>query len=88
MPMLPVHPWSAPAFIPGFERSGIRAELAQRSRYREFGGEWRVSDTAKAKTAKSTSYIYALQLSCEQGTERFYFQKRIKTRNFANKKSA
>jgi hypothetical protein len=55
MPMLPVHPWSAPAFIPGFERSGIRAGLARWSHYREFGGEWRVSDTAKAKSAKSTS---------------------------------
>lgn len=56
--MLPVHPWSAPAFIPGFERSGIRAGLARWSRYREFGGEWRVSDTAKAKSAKSTSPLY------------------------------
>jgi len=73
MPMLPVHPWSAPAFIPGFERSGIRAGLARWSRYREFGGEWRVSDTAKAKSAKSTSLLYALQLSCEQGADRFLF---------------
>jgi hypothetical protein len=35
-------------FIPGFEQSDMRAEVgASRIRYREFGGEWRVSDTAK-----------------------------------------
>jgi hypothetical protein len=43
------------------------------NRYREFGGEWRVSDTAKAKSAKSTSILCALQLSCEQGTTAILF---------------
>jgi hypothetical protein len=45
--------------------SKVRTERRTRrigawNRYREFGGEWRVSDTAKAKSAKSTSSLYAL----------------------------
>jgi hypothetical protein len=35
-----------------------RAGSAQRIRYRKFGINWRVSDTAKAKSAKSTSSLY------------------------------
>jgi hypothetical protein len=35
-----------------------RAGSTQRIRYRKFGINWRVSDTAKAKSAKSTSPLY------------------------------
>jgi hypothetical protein len=52
--MLTVHPWSAPAFVPGFERSGRRAAMGAMHPLSKFGGEWRVSDTAKAKSAKLT----------------------------------
>jgi hypothetical protein len=47
--------------------------MARLSRCREFGGEWRVSDTAKAKSAKSANHLHTLQLSLEQGVERFLF---------------
>ena len=49
-------------FIPEFEQSDMRAGSALCIRCRKFGGVWRVvvSDTAKAKSAKSTSFIYAL----------------------------
>jgi len=71
----------------GFERSGTCAGLTPLCRYRKFGGEWRVSDTAKAKSAKSTSLLYALQLSCEQGTDEFVSGIELKNRCVENKKS-
>lgn len=39
--------------------------------YRKFGINWRVSDTAKAKSAKSTGLTYAPQLSCIRGVPAF-----------------
>jgi hypothetical protein len=51
------------------------AGSAQRIHYRKFGGLWRavVSDTAQAKSAKSTSFVYALDFSFKQGAlPRFY----------------
>jgi hypothetical protein len=48
MPMPPVHPWSALALVPGFERSDMPRRYGPRIRCREFDGEWRVLNAAKA----------------------------------------
>jgi len=44
----------------------MRAGSAQGIRYRKFGGEWRVFETAKPISAKSTSSVYAPRLSFKQ----------------------
>jgi hypothetical protein len=51
------------------KRTICRAGLAQCIRFREFGvyGGSKVSDTAKAKSAKSTSFTNSLQLSYNKG---------------------
>jgi hypothetical protein len=57
--VLPVHPWSATGF-----HSRVRTERyahpigASCIRYREFGGEWRVSDTAKSQFGQNQRDSY------------------------------
>jgi hypothetical protein len=47
-------------------------------RRRKSGGEWRVSDTAKANSAKSTPLIYVLRSRLKQGTREALFAARAK----------
>jgi hypothetical protein len=68
-----------------------RAGSAQRIHYRKFGGLWRavVSDTAQAKSAKSTSFVYALHLSFKQGAvPGFYFHAERKKVSIAASKAS
>jgi hypothetical protein len=68
-------------FIPGPNRAGCRAGRRKHIRCRKFGGEWRVSDTAKAKSAKSTYLIYVLRSFLKQGANKVLFA--IGNKNFS-----
>jgi hypothetical protein len=51
-----------------------RTTLNRRDIHRKFGVKWRVSDTAQAKSAKSTGLMSRPELLVEQGCRQFYFR--------------